>query len=312
MTLLDDLGRGREVHEMREDLVLEAIDLLARRDAEPVKLVVPGSPHLTYCTNIHPGESWAEVHANLERYVVAVKASGRAPRRLRCRAPPLGRRGGDARERRRARAAFRAFLAAHGLYVFTINGFPYGAFHGVRVKEQVYAPDWRDDGSPRLQRPARELLAALLPPRGRRQRQHGAGRVSQPLRLAEPARAAIADRLVRHVATLVALEATTGKCIRLALEPEPWCMLETVADTVAFFSDHVFTVAGAQRLAGLTGLSDAAQRGGPPTPPRRLLRRCHMAVEFEDPAEALARSGGGGHRDREGPDQRRDGGSARG
>jgi len=33
-----------------------------------------GAAHLTYCTNIHPGESWAEVEANLARHVVAVKA----------------------------------------------------------------------------------------------------------------------------------------------------------------------------------------------------------------------------------------------
>ena len=29
--------------------------------------------HLTYCSNIHPGESWAEVRANLGRYVPAVR-----------------------------------------------------------------------------------------------------------------------------------------------------------------------------------------------------------------------------------------------
>ena len=33
---------------------------------------LPG-PHLTYCTNIHPGESWAEVRANLGRFVPEVK-----------------------------------------------------------------------------------------------------------------------------------------------------------------------------------------------------------------------------------------------
>jgi hypothetical protein len=29
----------------------------------------------------------------------------------------------------------REFLARNDLYVFTINGFPYGKFHGARVKE---------------------------------------------------------------------------------------------------------------------------------------------------------------------------------
>ena len=31
--------------------------------------------HLTYCTNIHPGETWLEVAANLETYVPAIKAA---------------------------------------------------------------------------------------------------------------------------------------------------------------------------------------------------------------------------------------------
>ena len=29
--------------------------------------------HLTYCTNVHPGESWAEVRSNFDRYVLAVR-----------------------------------------------------------------------------------------------------------------------------------------------------------------------------------------------------------------------------------------------
>ena len=101
------------------------------------------SVHLSYCTNIHPGESWPEVRANLERYLVPVRERV-APGR------PFGvglRLSGEAA---RALAApqvldeLRAFLAAHDLYVFTINGFPYGPFHGRPVKEQVYLPDWLD------------------------------------------------------------------------------------------------------------------------------------------------------------------------
>jgi hypothetical protein len=37
---------------------------------------------------------------------------------------------------------FQRWLDAHNCYVFTINGFPYGSFHGTRVKEQVFRPDW--------------------------------------------------------------------------------------------------------------------------------------------------------------------------
>ena len=29
--------------------------------------------HLTYCSNIHPGESWADVRANIEKFFPAVR-----------------------------------------------------------------------------------------------------------------------------------------------------------------------------------------------------------------------------------------------
>src|SRR4029078_13655286 len=98
----------------------------------------PGEPNLTYCTNIHPGESWAEVRANLERHVARVKAAV-APRRRFVVVPrrsggaasrlfALGRRPSAAAAATLARPAeleaFRAFLHDHGFYVFTINGFP--------------------------------------------------------------------------------------------------------------------------------------------------------------------------------------------
>src|SRR5256885_1934327 len=119
-----------------------------------------GDAHLGYCTNIHPGETWAEVRANLERHVLAVKRrvcpdapfgiglrlSARAAREL---APEVGR--------------LRDWLDARGVYVFTINAFPYGEFHGTRVKEAVYLPDWLDDARLSYTVLLGDLLARLLP-----------------------------------------------------------------------------------------------------------------------------------------------------
>ena len=109
-----------------------------------MKLAVPGEPHLTYCTNIHPGESWAEVRANLERHVARVKAAV-APSRPFGVGLRLSAAAAATLARPAELEAFRAFLHDHGFYVFTINGFPYGPFHGTRVKEEVYLPDWLDD-----------------------------------------------------------------------------------------------------------------------------------------------------------------------
>ena len=90
------------------------------------------------------------------------------------------------------------------------------------------------------------------------------------------------------MAHLVELRARTGKTIALTLEPEPRCLLETIAETVAFFQERLFDGNAQTRLADLTGLS----RGQSAEALRRHLGVCydvcHAAVEFEDPHDSIA------------------------
>jgi len=238
---------------------------------------------LTYCTNIHPGESWPDVFASLKRHLPPVKAAV-APE------APFGiglRLSADAAEGLRppdALAAFRDFLAVEDLFVFTINGFPYGAFHGQRVKEDVYQPDWRDERRLDYSNRLAEILTELLPA-------SGFGSVSTVpgtfKTLGQGAEAQMADMLLRHVAYLIGLAERTGKTVALALEPEPCCFLETIEESVSFFQDHLFSPAAVARVAELTGLS-ATDTG-------YALRRhlglcydvCHAAVEFESAADSI-------------------------
>src|SRR5690606_25283496 len=132
------------------------------RGRPPMRLDAPGRPHLTYCTNIHAGETWAEVRRNLEAYVVptARRVAGGRPFGVGLRlsgvaAEELSRKGELDR--------LRDFLATHDLYVFTINGFPYGPFHGTPVKENVSLPDWLDPERVAYTNRLADLLAALLP-----------------------------------------------------------------------------------------------------------------------------------------------------
>ncbi len=253
-----------------------------------------GSSHLSYCTNIHAGESWEEIRANLERFLPLVRrrvcpdsAFGVG---LRLSALAVNGLGTP-----RALAEFIAFLERHRLYVFTVNGFPYGPFHGTRVKEHVYLPDWRDEARLEYTNRLADVLSALLAAGGERE-----GSIStvpgafKPNATTQDAVAAIADNLVRHVAHLVEIERSTGRHIALALEPEPCCLLETVDETVRFFSEHLYGEGAAARLASLARID--AQRA------RDALRRhlgvcldlCHAAVEFEDAADcmhALERAG---------------------
>jgi sugar phosphate isomerase/epimerase len=247
---------------------------------------VPAPPlHLSYCTNIHPGESWAEVRANLERYLVPVRERVSPGR-------PFGVGLRLSAESARTLAApealdeLRAFQRAHDLYVFTINGFPYGPFHGRPVKEQVYLPDWLDPERLAYTDQLADILAALLPeglegtistvPGAFAPRVHGEGDQTR-----------MAAALLDHVAHLVRIRDATGRRVALALEPEPCCFLETIAQAVTFFERHLFSAAAVARVSDSAGLSAGAAATAIREHLGVCLDACHMAVEFEDPAQAL-------------------------
>ncbi len=292
ITLLRDIGVGEEVHQMDVDEIRRALAWLRRQGGRHLNL--GAGVHLTYCSNIHPGESWAEVRANLGRHVLAVRD----------RLAPDGSFGVGLRLSARAAAElsapaalaeFKDFLARHRMYVFTVNGFPYGAFHGTRVKEEVYLPDWRDPERLRYTNLLADLLAALLPDDPTIE-----GSVSTVPGAYKPALAgpgdvaAMVEQLLQHVAHLVQLRARSGRLVSLALEPEPHCFLETIDEVVAFFEGHVHGPAAVARVMELTGLD----RGGASRALRDhlgvCLDLCHAAVEFEQPADCvgrLARSG---------------------
>ncbi len=247
--------------------------------------------HLTYCTNIHPAESWAEVRANLGRHVTAVRD------RLR----PAGDFGVGLRLSARAAkelsepaqlTELQGFLRRERMYVFTLNGFPHGRFHGSRVKEDVYLPDWRSPERLRYTDLLADLLAALLPDAAPGEAAIE-GSVSTVPGAYKPAlggsgdAALIVEHLLRHVAHLVGLRARSGRLIALALEPEPCCMLETLAEAVDFFERHLHGRAAVARVMALTGLARAAAERALHEHLGVCLDLCHAAVEFEDAAQGI-------------------------
>ena len=117
-------------------------------------------------------------------------------------------------------------------YVLTINGFPYGAFHGQRVKEQRYRPDWREMSASTTPTGSHGCWRRCWPiGRDRGQRQHGPRRFRSEI--AGRADAAMADRLLGMRRTSVDLRERDRRDIALAIEPEPACYIETVDEAVA-------------------------------------------------------------------------------
>jgi sugar phosphate isomerase/epimerase len=253
-----------------------------------VKLGKDGG-HLTYCSNIHPGETWSAVRGNLERYFapvrdrvapgekfgVGLRLSARAAREL---AQPA------------AFEEFQDFLARNRLYVFTINGFPFGTFHNTRVKEEVYLPDWRDEERVAYTNLLADLLLRLLP-----DEKGLTGSVSTVPGAFKPAIASEADvekmaeNYLRHVVHLIELERRTGRRITLAIEPEPYCYIETIDEAVRFFKRRLFSAQAVRRICELTGMERQAAAVALHDHLGLCLDLCHAAVEFEDPHDSLRR-----------------------
>src|SRR3954468_17822838 len=118
--------------------------------------------HLAYCTNVHRGETWAETFAALERHVLRVRRRV-APGRSYAIGLRLGQRAAAELAAPSTLVEFQRWLEKHDCYIFTINGFPYGSFHGTRVKEQVYAPDWSTQARVDYTLQLFELLVQLAP-----------------------------------------------------------------------------------------------------------------------------------------------------
>lgn len=238
---------------------------------------IDGRFDLTYCSNIHAGESWTEVRAALGAalplirrdldhtgpFAVGLRLSARA-------AAELSRPNGTLDE-------CRAFLGDGGYYVPTINGFPYGAFHGERVKENVYLPDWRDDRRVQYSNGLADLLSTLLTDAGLPEGSVSTvpGAFKREVRSEKDVRA-MAHNLLAHVRHLMGLRERTGVTVVLAIEPEPACFIETIDETVDFFSRHLFQ-------SSTVAVEDVRRHVGV------CFDTCHMAVEFEDPAAALQR-----------------------
>jgi hypothetical protein len=226
---------------------------------------------LAYCTNIHRGESWPETFATLKDYTLAVREQV-------CPQAPfaIGLRLGEAAARQLSEPSvlldFQRWLDRHGCYVFTINGFPYGRFHGSRVKEAVYRPDWTTRDRLDYTNLLFDLLAALLPPglAGSVSTLPGSFKGFAP---DATALAAIRENLWRCVQHVARLSSKTGHDLHLGLEPEPLCLLENCADTLQFFDQLRAEHPGDDTLVRHLGLN---------------YDTCHFAVEFEEPQTALA------------------------
>jgi len=226
--------------------------------------------HLAYCTNIHRGEDWTQTFESLQTHTLAVRDSVAAGQPY-----AIGLRLSEVSARELSAPAtlenFQEWLADENCYVFTINGFPFGNFHGTRVKEQVYVPDWTSPERLEYTNRLFDLIAALVP-------EGVEGSVSTlpgsfKEFITEPAQEqAIRDNLWKCVEHIAAVSERTGKALHLGLEPEPLGYFESSAETIAFFDQMRAEHPNDARLAAHLGIN---------------YDTCHLAVEYEEAVDAL-------------------------
>lgn len=242
--------------------------------------------HLSYCSNIHPGEIWALHFAELQKNVPLVKAQV-CPNQAMGLGLRIANQASIDLQDSSAFEALKSWLGKENLYVFTLNGFPYGGFHDTIVKDQVHAPDWttqeRYDYTLRLA----HLLAKLMP-----ENEHEGGISTSPISYKywwnSPEKLHDATKkgtlaLLELVIALADLEKSTGKWIHIDIEPEPDGILENHGEFVDWY-ENVYLPMGIEFL-GKKGMASSED----------LLRRhvqlcfdiCHYGVSFDKPATCI-------------------------
>ncbi len=249
-------------------------------------MILGDDVQLGYCTNIHAAETADDLCALIGGVVGAVKAIA-APEQAFGVGLRVSARAAAELEAPEAFERLRSAMAAADIYAFTINGFVHGDFHGTPIKADVYRPDWRAHARVAYTLALVSLLAKLAPSvPGLRPSISTA-----PLGFATDVSASDLPQVRAHLIDVACelwrVAERGGPTLVLALEPEPCCTLETVAQTVAFFAEHLHGREAVAAFARATGVDRQRAELALRTHLGVCLDACHAAVEFEDPCEAI-------------------------
>lgn len=225
--------------------------------------------HLAYCTNIHPAESWAETFAAISTHSLAVRDRVAGMGRPFAIGLRLSARAARELLTRDHLPRFRDWLASEHTYVFTINGFPYGDFHGTRVKEQVYRPDWTDPARLEYTKELFTIVSELVP-------DGVSGSVSTlpgSFKAFAADEAVIRENLIDLARFLDALSEVSGNDLHLGLEPEPLGHFENTEETLCFYDRLLADSDDHEQVKRRIGINYDC---------------CHLALEYEDARSSLA------------------------
>jgi len=240
--------------------------------------------HLSYCSNIHPGEEWAAHFSILKISIPEIKAAVCPNEKMGIGLRLANQASIDLSEKSNF-DEFKNWLEANDCYVFTMNGFPYGGFHNVVVKDQVHAPDWTTPERTDYTIRSFGLLAKLLP-----NNLTEGGISTSPLsyrfwwktpEAIEEAIKTATKNIISVVEALIDLKASTGKTLHLDIEPEPDGILENSDEYIAWYKNYLLPM-GIEQLSS-KGFSSEKAIEAIKSHIQLCYDVCHFAVGFEAP-----------------------------
>lgn len=241
--------------------------------------------HLTYCTNIHPGQDWNTTFQSLKEYVPVIKQaiSKDQPFGIGLR---LSNKASEELNINGHLEAFKTWLHTNDIYVFTMNGFPYGNFHKESVKDLVHEPDWTMDERLVYTKRLFDQLAFLLP--SGLEGGISTSPISYKLWHRSDDEKSIvlkkgAEQMVEIAMYLRNLEEKTGSYMHLDIEPEPDGMLENTREVIDFYEQYLRPV-GKAVLKNKWGINASEALA--------IINRyitvcydiCHFSLAYEEPA----------------------------
>jgi len=243
---------------------------------------------LSYCSNIHPGESWEDTFDNLKKYIPEVKE------RLNVDKPfgiglRLSHEASTILEKPDQLDQFKAWLNTENAYVFTMNCFPYGDFHRTVVKDKVHFPDWTTIERRNYTIRSFRILAQLLPDG------LDGGISTSPISYrhwfqSEEALNAAMETATQYlldvVVALIEIKKETGKSLHLDIEPEPDGILENSDEMIWLFTNWLLPK-GKPWLAEQFDISEEQAEKHIKEHIQICYDVCHFAIVYETPSDTF-------------------------
>jgi len=246
--------------------------------------------HLTYCSNIHPGEKWDEHFKALQENIPYIRQQ-LAPGEPFALGLRIANEASIELSKPERLAEFKNWLSEQNIYVTVINGFPYGGFHATRVKDDVHTPDWTTRDRVEYTKRLFTILSQILP-------DNTEGGVSTPplsyrlwWKTEDAKRNAIAiatQNILAIIDHLKSIEEESGKVMHLHIEPEPDGILDNTVDFVNWYRDDLLPT-GIAYLKENYGFSDEKGKETILHYIRLCYDICHAAVAYEEPQDILDR-----------------------